>query len=313
MAYAAAQQRNASTVSLSAMPWLPQLPETWAAEIYEQVTTYERTIIAPTGTSAEYTTGTASCEDELTIVGDQPDGVLFSAEHATRPVRELPDKLGAADAGTGGMAALLAQNYGIGIIASGRQTSNASLVEWHPLKEALKARLSAACGYVSVHGMHAGKFVRSDDACNLHISIGLGKNPAPPEAMTLAERLVGVAHDLGLYAVIGNRQQYYTQLRDSVMFQRGVDNSAHRHELAAFRPETTVNYVRGLPEAETGLKTALQIELTSLLRPPIPECRFADRRSEIIGVALGYRFMENVARLVQEQAVTESSRLARSA
>lgn len=304
--HAAARQRTASTTSLNAMPWLPQLPEAWATEIYEQITAYERTLIAPTGAIAEYITGTASCENDLKIVGDQPNGILFSAEHATRPIRTLPDRRGAADAGTGGMTALLAQNYGVGIIANGRQTSNASLVDKHPLKDALRSYLPAACGYVSVHGMYAGKFVRPDDACNLHISIGLGKNPAPPEAMTFAERLVSMAHDMGLYAIIGNRQQYYTQLRDSVALQREADGSARRHELAAFRPQTTVNYVRGLPEAEIGTKTALQIELTSLLRPPIAACRFASRRSEIIGVALGYRFMESVAHLVRKQTLADS-------
>lgn len=300
-AYARAQQRIDAAQSVDAMPWLPQLPDAWATETYEQIAWLEHKLLAPDGKEIDYVSGTAVQEDELKIVGNQPEGVLCSAEHATCPVRTLPDTFGAPDVGTGGITALLAQNHGIGIIATGRQTSNASLVDQHPLKEKVRQLMPAACGYVSIHGMKSGKFVRPDDASGLHISIGLGENPAPQKSLVLAEKLVDLAYDLGLYAVIGNQQQYYAQLKNSVTLERNEDGSAHRDELAAFRPETTVNYVRGLPEEYGSTKAALQIEFASLLRLPIPGRSLpGNRRSEIVGVALGYRFMEGVVRFMQQ-------------
>jgi len=301
-AYAAAQQRIDTTTSIGAMPWLPQMPDAWAFEIYEKIEAYERTLVGPNRTMADYLTGTASRDDGLVIIETNPEGILFSAEHATKPVRYLPNKIGACDPGTGGLAALLGEQYGTAIIATGRQTSNAALVDNHPLKRELNRYLPSAQAYVSVHGMGAGKFVRTTDTANVHISIGLGQNPAPPESLALAENLVATAHDLGLYAIIGNKQQYYTQLRDSTKLKRNEDGTAYRHELGAFRHATTVNYVRRKPFNEIGHTPALQIELTSLLRLPIANRRFAkDKRTEIMGVALGYCFMEQVALLMQRE------------
>ena len=302
LAYTRAMQRTESTVSISAMPWLPQMPDAWATDIYEQIEAFERELVNPSRSVAGYIPGRAQKEDDLAIVSSNPQGILFSAEHATKPVRYLPDRIGAGDPGTGGLAALLGLNHGVSVISNGRQTSNAALVDDHPLKHTLDQYLPHAKGYISVHGMSAGKFVRTTDSANVHISIGLGENPAPPETMAMAEGLVNVAHDLGLYAIIGNRQQYYTQHYGSTKLKREEDGSAHRHELGAFRHATTVNYVRRKDPEEIGRMHAMQIELTSLLRLPMLDRQFAkDKRSMIMGVALGYLFVEQVALLMQRE------------
>lgn len=294
-----AQDRLRSEYDVSSMPWLPQLPEIWAQEIYDRVEAAERSVASPTLLHNDYYEGVASEPDQIEVVrGGYDIGIVFSAEHATSPISVATNKVRYPDAGTGGLAAVLAEDYdGTALIASGRQTSNVPSVEDHPFKDMLRALLPTADGFISVHGMARGKFMSPSDRTEIQASLGLGKEPT--EAMhEFGRRIVQAAKDdLGLYVVIGNDGDYYVQKEGSVDIKTNSDGTPYRNRLAALKPTMTTNVAREELVRVGNMVPALQVELTKFLRLSAIDKETRDKTSEVIGVALGYKLLEKIVDL----------------
>jgi hypothetical protein len=294
--YALMAQRHATGRRLAALPWVPQGNDEWAREIYDKVDLYERRFVAPDRIGDEYVAGTAQEDDEVGSI-EKPDGsgtFLFTAEHATSPGHRVAGST-YPDTGTAGLAALLAVNHGAALIMTGRQTGNAPVTAEHPIKDAMGEWLPSATGFLSVHGMGGGKLVRLEDTSEVQAVIGLGANPSEA-SMERAERLVKAAHDLGLYAIIGNRQNYYVQKGDpeaGFYLRRNDDGAAYINTLAAKRSTSTTSVASEIFR-QNGNKNApaMQIELTNLLRLTPEDWNKKDKPSLYMSVALGYKLME---------------------
>lgn len=297
--FEAALVRDVSGRSVTVMPWLPQLPDAWATELYEQIEDGERSLVAPRLRQADYELGTASSPDEIVEIHGDQGAHLFAAEHATSPVLVLTGTYRMPDAGTAGLTAVLAKQHGIGLILNGRQTTNVPSVEDHPFKDRMKRYLPGADSFISVHGMALGKFVRLSDPSEIHASIGLGENPT--EAMqefghTLARRC---RQDLGLYVVVGNNQEYYVQ--KNLQLKRDEAGEPYHHRLAALKPTMTTNVARREFDRLGRSAPALQIELTNLLRLTPEDGPKKDQKSRIIGTALGYLLLEQAVKLAETE------------
>ncbi len=290
--------RAKSEYDITSMPWLPQLPEAWAQETYERIEAAERGHIAPNLVDDEYNDGTATYPDEvLTIQQGDDTGVLFTADHATRPISIQTGKSRFPDAGTGGLVAVLAEDFGTGLIMIGRQTTNVPSVDEHPIKDEMRLHLPTADGFVAVHGMARGKFMKSTDRTEIQATIGLGPNPT--EAMhDFARRIVRDAKDdLGLYVTIGNDGEYFVQKENSHELKLNDDGTPFKNRLAALKPTMTTNVARNFFSEQQIAAPALQIELTKMLRLATTKNETRDHVSKVIGVALGYELLKLVTEL----------------
>jgi hypothetical protein len=298
--YSYALSRDASTRSITAMPWLPQSPDSdeWAKELHDRIEEAERRYAAPNLQLGEYELGTAEEPDEIAVVrGEVENPYVFTAEHATRPINVLTNEYRFPDAGTGGLAAVVAEDYGTALIMRGRQTTNVPSVAEHPIKDLLRQELITAVGFLSIHAKNPGMFVHPDDSAEIHACIGLGREPS--EAMReFARKIVLAARDdLGLYVVISNDQPAYIQKPGSTELKRLEDGSPKLSQLAALKPNMTTNFSRDYLRQIGRNAPSIQIELTNLLRVTPPETSKKDRKSRIIGAALGYKLLEKVVEL----------------
>lgn len=296
--YDAAVQRDESTRSITAMPWLPQLPDTWAQDIYDRIEYHERTIAAPNLLEADYGEGTAQHPDELAIVTTDGEGrYVFSAEHATCPTSVLTGKYRYPDAGTGGLAAVLAEEHGTAVIARGLQTTNVPSVESHPLKDEMIKHLPGSDGFLSVHGKAAGMFTRPTDRAEVHACLGLGIEPSD-ELRDFAHAIMRAARDdLGLYVVLSNDQECYIQKPRETGLKRLEDGSVKRSQLAGLKSTMTNNVARRYLAEINNPAPSLQVEMTNLLRFTPLDVYPKDQKSRVIGVALGYKLMERIVEL----------------
>jgi hypothetical protein len=298
--YMCAEVRDTSTYSITAMPWLPQLPEVWAHDLHDRIETAERSYAAPNLLADEYIVGTAQVPDEVAVIeSDHTPGFLFSAEHATAPSTRKDGAETYPDAGTGGLAVVLAEDYGKALVLRGRQEHSFQSNPDHPMRSLLEQAVVQADGFVSVHGKGPGMYVHPDDRAEIHACIGLG--PEPSEAMhDFARKIVRAAYDdLGLYVVISNDQPAYIQKPGSTELKRRKDDptQAKLSRLAALGPNFTTNVSRRALAAADRNIPAFQIELTNLLRLTPLDGVQKDRTSRIIGVAMGYKLLEKVVTL----------------
>ena len=298
--YSDALSRDESTRSISAMPWLPKTPDSdeWAKELHDRIEDAERKYAAPNLQLEDYEEGTASEPDEIAVVrGEVENPYLFTAEHATCPVSVVTKEYRFADKGTGGLAAVVAEDYGTALIMRGRQTTNVPSVVEHPIKTMLRHELVTTAGFLSVHGKNPGMFVHLDDRVEVHACIGLGIEPS--EALReFAHKIVLAARDdLGLYVVVSNDQPAYIQKPGSTDIKRLEDGTPQLSRLAALKPNMTTNFSREYLRQIGRNVPSMQIELTDLLRATPPESGTKDKKSRIIGVALGYKLLEKVVRL----------------
>jgi hypothetical protein len=112
-----------------------------------------------------------------------------------------------------------------------------------------------------------------------------------------ADRVVRLAKGLGLYAITCNDQFYYVQKPDSTELKRNDDGTPYVGRLAGLKPNMTVNYARREHPGMGETRPALQIELTNLLRVTPVDAAQKDKRSRIVGVALGYKLLEGIVGL----------------
>ncbi len=294
--------RDKSTRDITAMPWLPQLPDQWAIDLHERIVEAERQYAAPNLQSGDYEMGTATETNEIAVVRGAGD-YLFTAEHATTPFSLRDEKMRLfPDAGTGGLAAVLAEDYGTALIMRGRQTSNVPSDVNHPIKPKIRQQLGYASGFLSVHGKAPGMFVRESDRAEIHACVGLGREPS--------EQLIEFSHtiarivreDLGLYVVLSNEQPAYIQQRYSTNLKRRDNGAPKISQLAATTPvESTATFTNRILQEQGRAIPAFQMELTNLLRAtPLDDENIKDKKSRIIGVALGYKLLEKVVELTPD-------------
>ena len=302
--------RTRSEYDVTSMPWLPQLPEQWAIDLYDRIEEAERQFASPTRLEADYYNGTANEPDQIEVVqsGDPRTGVLFTAEHATKPISVVTGKIRFPDAGTGGLAAVLAEEYGTAIIPVGMQTTNVPSVEAHPLKDMMKEFLPTADGFISVHGMARGKFMKPSDRTEIQASLGLGIEPSE-QLREFGQQIVKLAQeDLGLYVVIGNDGDYYVQKEGSSDIKLDSEGAPYRNRLAALKPRMTTNFARQEAESIGRSIPTLQIELTKFLRLSAIDTETRDRSSQIIGVALGYKLLEKIVDLTYTNVLEQEEK-----
>lgn len=300
--YEAALQRDKTTRSIDAMPWLPQLPDEWAHSIYERIEAAERQYIAPNLQKNEYTAGTATRDDDVMVIQTKGNARhLFTAEHATKPTRiktaaSNPD----ADYGTGGLAVTLAEDYGQAIILTGRQTAKKPSDPTHNVRQPLEMALPSAKSLVSLHGKVPGMFVHPDDRSEIHACLGMGSEPSE-SLIEFAKKIVLAARDdLGLYVVMSNFQPAYIQHEKSTELKKREDGSLKRSQMAGLSKNSMVNVARAYLQGYGVDRPLLQLEITRLLRLD-PNGRInADKKSFIMGVALGYKLVEKIVQLVPE-------------
>lgn len=291
--HTAAEVRARARYDISAMPWLPQGPDDWMNDIYERIEAAERKYAAPNLLSDEYKDGTAEKDDDIAHV--QGNGnFLFTAPHATQTIRAATGRLGFADKGTGGMTAVLAEDFGNGFIMTGRQTMSPVAEEKHPLKDAVKPFIPDASGFIDVHACNSRFFVRPTDRYNVHASLGLGENPS--EALWEFGHAVMKygRNELGLYVIVGNEQEYYSQLSPTEL-KRNEDGTAFHHALAGPKPQMMNNFVRRELAAAGRVAASLQVELSAFNYPSAIDSELKkDRRTKVIATALGYKLFEHI-------------------
>ncbi len=299
--YDAAVQRDKTTRDISAMPWLPQLPDEWAYSIFERIEAAERTYAAPNLQEDEYAEGTAKEDDDIAVVRTEGNKRhLFSAEHATKPFSLKTKQLRNPDSGTAGLAAVLAEDYGTAIIMRGRQTSNVPSDPGHPIRPYIEHELQTADSFLSLHGKNPGMFVHPVDEAEIHACIGLGIEPSEA-LMEFAKKIVLQARDdLGLYTVISNNQAAYIQQENSTKLKRLEDGSVKQSRLAALGEHYTTNSSRRYLNSIGHDRPTLQLEITRLLRLDYKNIHNIDRKSLIMGVARGFKLVEMVVRLVPQ-------------
>lgn len=290
--------RTRSEYDVTSMPWLPQLPEQWAIDLYDRIEDAERKFASPTRLEADYYGGVATEPDQLAVVqSSEATGALFTAEHATKPISVVTGAIRFPDAGTGGLSAVLAEEHGTAIIPVGLQTTNVPSVDTHPLKDKMKELLPTADLFVSVHGMARGKFMHPLDRTEIQASLGLGIEPTE-ELYEFGRQIVRLAReDLGLYVVIGNDDDYFVQKEGSADVKLTSDGKPYRNRLAALKPKMTTNVARQELAMLGSSIPALQIELTKFLRLSALDTETRDKTSQIIGVALGYKLLERIVEL----------------
>jgi hypothetical protein len=300
--FESAKIRAERTRDLSTMTWLPQMPDAWAQDLYDQIAEREQRYAAPTLDNEEYTSGTATQDDEIAIItSNSAQPYLFTAEHATRTIRAVTGVLGFADNGTGGLAALLAENHGQGLIMRGRQTGNAAVDPDHPMKPLIRDQLAVVDGFVSVHGKASNMFVRTTDRTEVHAILGLGAEPDERLHEFARSVVVTARNELGLYVTIGNDQYYYVQKPKSTELKRNDDGTAKTNTLAALKPNSTTNLARSTLASMGKAAPALQIELTNILRLAQPSSTEKHPQSRVMGVALGYLLVEKIVQLGRDE------------
>lgn len=303
--YSHALARDQSTRSLNVMPWLFKTGDSdeWAKELYERIEEAERQYAAPNLRNEDYEEGTAEEPDQIALVrGEVDNPYLFTAEHATKPVSIKYNRYRSADRGTGGLAAVMAQDYGTALIMRGKQTTNVASVAEHPLKVLMLEELARSAGFLSIHGKNPGMFVHTDDRVEIHACLGLGYDPSE-ELREFAHKIVTtVRDDLGLYVVVSNDQPAYIQKPKSTGLKRLKDGSPKLSQLAALGEtmtgeNITTNVSRKYLRRIGRNVPSLQIELTDLLRLTPVEDGGKDKKARIIGTALGYKLLEKVVQL----------------
>lgn len=293
----AAEVRRRAIHDISAFPWLPQLPDDWVNDIYEQLEEAER-IASPSLIQEEYRTGSARYADQVVVINGS-GSMLFAAPHATQTMRKDPKNpenriLGFPDTGTAALAKVIAPSHGHSFVMNGLQTSNAAVDPEHPIRHAIKPYITDASGFLDIHGCSPHLYVRPRDRYNMHASIGLGTDPSERD-WQLAENIRNYAREtLGLYAIIGNHQEYYSQNNETLQPKRNKEGSVYRNRLAALKPTMLTNFVRN---STSGTIPSLQIELSGTCRlTPLDDDRYPkDERTRRFGAALGFKLIEYAA------------------
>jgi hypothetical protein len=291
---------------------LSVLPEPDIHELFERVEAAERRFAAPQLATADYGEGTARHDDELRILW-AGTRMLVGADHATDPVRRATGRREAADHGTAGLAAVLAEDgLADAVIPVGRQTGNATVTPDHPYRSLVSMLAQDRDGVVSLHGMRPGMVLDVLDPTEIHGLIGLGRYDPSEQTLAAAETLIRRAReDLGLRVVISNHQPHLLYQNDPGYQPGGpikdkinrvkVDERGEyvRSQLAALGLNSTANTLRrAVPHVPS-----YQLELSRSLRRTPDDQFVRDRQKMATGVYLGYRLARLAVETMAESAV----------
>lgn len=262
-------------------PYTVQLPDANADDSYERVSEAERDLVAPKLNVEDYCHGRAEIPDDIrTLFGRA--GLLFSADHATDPVRRNAVHEGA-DHGTAGLVGVLwSEDHGTAVVPIGRQTGNANADLGHPLKEELVRHTGGARGFLSVHGMMPGKFTHQHDMAEVHGVLGLGKAYDPKTYYVATEAVRQIQDETGLRIVIGNENRLYRPDALPELMRDG-DGAIKYSQLAALGEGSTTNYFRSLAPSVP----AMQIELSRSIRFLPEGMEYRDPKAARMGVHMG--------------------------
>jgi hypothetical protein len=276
----------------------PQGPDAVAFETLERLQELEAQLVGAGKpwsevSTADYTTGSATEDDDVETYGEEVARVVLSADHATSPYSRQKEEYRCADHGTGGLAMLLAEcERAVSIVPKGRQTWNVAVSDdTHPVKKEILRLLPERPGFLSLHGMYAGKVRHLTDPTEVHAVIGLGADPNE-ESYEAARKIVAAGHDLGLNVSIANEEALYKC--DPGVGELELDPDTHQPvttRLRGSKPTMTNALAYRIECAIQERKQRMQLELTALLRlmPLDYESGWhRDRKSRAMGVHLGY-------------------------
>lgn len=299
----AAEQRASYLKEVAKLtPLLPELPDTNADTIYQQIETHEHAL-APTDSSEDYGNGGATIDDEI-WTANYGSGLLLSADHATDPVRKATSIREGADHGTGGLAMTLSDNERLSyVLPAGRQTGNANVDVTHPMKTAMEPLLPAHDSFVSVHGMKPGKFEHQLDDREIHAVVGLGMEPTEEDRL-IAQRLITRAMEsYGLKVVVGNDAHFFDTGEGAPRLNRDERGKPkYSAKLAALGAGSTTNFVRGA--TRNRLFPAMQIEISRTLRFLPGEMEYRETRQKVMAVYMGYLLARDLVTIVSESTAT---------
>jgi hypothetical protein len=290
---------------------LPALPDPDIDEVFARVEAAERRLVAPHLKTEDYGEGTAQHADELRILWAGAR-LLVGADHATDPVRKATGRREAADHGTAGLAAVLAEDgVADAVIPVGRQTGNATVTPDHPYRSLVGMLAPGRDGVLSLHGMQPGLALDVLDEQEIHGLIGLGKHEPSERTTAAAEALVCRAKDeLGLRVVISNHQPHLVYQNDP----QHRPGSPIQDKINRVKVDERGEYVRGRLAAlgENSTTNALhraapnvpsyQLELSRSLRRTTDDQFTRDRKKLAVGVYLGYRLSYLALKIMAEQA-----------
>lgn len=278
-------------------PYTVQLPDQIAATVYEQVAEAER-LVAPTLHREDYYEGTARSPNKVVALTSSGT-LLFSADHATDPMRHNAVHKGA-DHGTAGLVGVLwDEGYGTAVIPLGRQTGNANADPDPLLKIVLTRYISGKRGFLSVHGMMPGKFTHQYDEAEVHGVLGLGSGYDEATRDIAVQAIRRIHDETGLRIVIGNESRLY--LPDALpRLMRDEAGVIKYSKLAALGAGTTTNHVRSISPATP----AMQIELSRSIRFLPEGMEYRDPKAARIGVYMGLLAVRRLSEIMStyEQA-----------
>ena len=274
------------------MPYLPELPEQAADEVYERIAHHERKI-SPNSLVSDYGDGGAMIDDEIWS-DNVRRGVLLSADHATDPVRKATGVREGADHGTGGLVMALSENghYSM-VLPAGKQTGNVNVDLTSPAKSRIASMLPTHDSFISVHGMKPGKFEHQFDDREIHAVIGLGSSPTEADRAIADEVIVKALDEYGLRLVVGNDTRFFDTSANSPRLDYDDDGSPkYSARLAALGEGSTTNFVRS--QTDGRLFPAMQIEISRTLRLLPQDMEYRRNREKVMSVYMGYLMVSNL-------------------
>lgn len=304
----------------SMQPYLPQLPESEAWEVFERVQDAERQWASPTLLAGGYGGGVATSVDEVRIQRGN-SAMLMSADHATDPVRKITGRREDADHGTAGLAVLLAQEGLVdAVIPVGRQTGNANVTPDAPLKrvlaEELRTTAAPRLGFISLHGKVPGHVTHPLETTEIHALIGLGKYEPNEQTLTAVEAIRNAAREeLGLRVEVANTTPFLVYKKDPawqpggpirdklpVLTLNDETGLPKTSRLAALGDGTTTNFVAEQLQAAEGYPDIphFQVEMSRSLRLTPPDRFNRDPQAMAMGVYLGYLLNRRIVEICQD-------------
>jgi hypothetical protein len=277
-------------------------------QVYERLIGLERGLASPSLSLEGYIDGAATRPDEILLLEGGDSRMLLSAEHATYHMRGGAPK--EPDSGTAALVAAAHEDYGVhGTVMLGRQSSDANMSEYHPLKDYVRGLVadSRVDRYTSVHGIVGGKYTpRADRGIEgpFDAMIGIGNNPSE-QTQIFASRVREVLADMGF--TVGINQPFIKTsgglFTPEITHKEEGEEYAYGNFKAAGKTTT-----RTEAEDTAGVHgvdlAAIQLELSDMLRiQPIEREKRLNRdgtpdlRKIIDGVYAGYWVMSQVVEL----------------
>lgn len=279
---------------------LPSLPDV-ALFVGERIEGAEGEYVSKTAEPDGYRRGTAEYPDHLLIRTPQASTAgsqtLLAAEHATDHVRSGNFK--DADYGVGGLAAVLSEDLGTGLILPrGWQTGDANYDADHPIKKEISRQVQeyGIQRFVSIHGLGSTPLFHDFmDEKPIDIIVGIGKDPSEG-SREAAQEICRVAAQYELRAVVNLSFVRMNRKQQPAVPERKASGEIATRTFAASLQNTTRSFAeRTMQEYGVEDPIALQVEYGPFLRAlptdVLPGCK---RKDILSGIYLGYQVLKEV-------------------